>query len=109
MSDLIWLSDAQMRRIERHFPRSHGVPRVDDRRIVSGIIFVIRNGLAVVFAPCPTGPWRTRRSPSSQAWRVSLAWELPFMPSGDAGCRAGLATASSEDDGKVGHRFARRS
>jgi hypothetical protein len=34
MSDLIWLSDAQMRRIERHFPRSHGVPRVDDRRIV---------------------------------------------------------------------------
>ncbi len=36
MSDLIWLSDAQMRRIERHFPRSHGVPRVDDRRIVSG-------------------------------------------------------------------------
>jgi transposase len=37
MSDLIWLSDAQMRRIERHFPRSHGTPRVDDRRIVSGI------------------------------------------------------------------------
>ena len=25
------------------FPLSHGVPRVDDRRIVSGIIFVIRN------------------------------------------------------------------
>ena len=31
----------QMRRIEWHFPRSHGVPRVDDRRIASGIIFVI--------------------------------------------------------------------
>ena len=43
MSNLIWLSDAQMRRIEQHFPRSHGVPRVDDRRIVSGIIFVIRH------------------------------------------------------------------
>jgi putative transposase len=41
MSDLIWLSDAQMRRIERHFPRSHGVPRVDDRRIVSAIIFLL--------------------------------------------------------------------
>lgn len=38
MSDLIWLSDAQMRRIELRFPRSHGVPRVDDRRIVSGIV-----------------------------------------------------------------------
>jgi len=45
MSDLIWLSEAQTRRIEPYFPLSHGVPRVDDRRIVSGIIFVIRNGL----------------------------------------------------------------
>jgi putative transposase len=44
MSDLIWLSEAQMRRIEPYFPLSHGVPRVDDRRIISGIIFVIRNG-----------------------------------------------------------------
>ena len=31
-----------MRRIEPHFPLSHGVPRVDDRRIISGIIFVSR-------------------------------------------------------------------
>ena len=45
MCDLIWLTDAQMRRIEPYFPLSHGVPRVDDRRIISGIIFVIRNGL----------------------------------------------------------------
>ena len=45
MSDLLWLSEAQMRRIEPYFPLSHGVPRVDDRRIISGIIFVIRNGL----------------------------------------------------------------
>ena len=45
MSDLFWLSEAQMRRIEPYFPLSHGVPRVDDRRIISGIIFVIRNGL----------------------------------------------------------------
>jgi transposase len=45
MSDLIWLLEAQMRRLEPHFPLSHGVPRVDDRRIISGIIFVIRIGL----------------------------------------------------------------
>ena len=30
MADLLLLSRAQMRRIERHFPRSHGVARVDD-------------------------------------------------------------------------------
>jgi putative transposase len=59
MSDLIWLSEAQMRRIEPHFPLSHGVPRVDDRRIVSGIIFVIRNGLRWRDAPKEYGPHKT--------------------------------------------------
>ena len=44
MRDMIWLSEAQMRRIEPYFPLSHEVPRVDDRRVISGIIFVIRNG-----------------------------------------------------------------
>lgn len=43
MSDLIWLIEAQMRKIEPYFPLSHGVPRVDDRRMISCIIFVIRN------------------------------------------------------------------
>ena len=59
MSDLIWLSEAQMRRIKPHFPLSHGVPRVDDRRIVSGIIFVIRNGLRWRDAPKEYGPHKT--------------------------------------------------
>jgi transposase len=59
MSDLIWLSDAQMRRIEPYFPLSHGVPRVDDRRIVSGIMFVIRNGLRWRDAPAAYGPPKT--------------------------------------------------
>lgn len=45
MADLIWLSDKQMERISPHFPRSHGIPRVDDRKTLSGIIFVIRNGV----------------------------------------------------------------
>lgn len=56
MSDLIWLSQAQMRWIEPYFPLSHGVPRVDDRRIISGIIFVIRNGLRWRVAPSEYGP-----------------------------------------------------
>ena len=59
MSDLIWLSEAQMRRIEPYFPLSHGVPRVDDRRVISGIIFVIRNGLRWRDAPAAYGPPKT--------------------------------------------------
>ena len=45
MTEMILLSEAQMARISPFFPLSHGVPRVDDRRVVSGIIFVIRNDL----------------------------------------------------------------
>jgi len=59
LSDLWLLSEAQMRRIEPYFPLSHGIPRVDDRRIVSGIIFVIRNGLRWRDAPAAYGPHKT--------------------------------------------------
>ena len=48
-----------MRRIEPYFPLSHGVPRVDDRRVISGIIFVIRNGLRWRDAPKDYGPHKT--------------------------------------------------
>jgi transposase len=39
------LTLAQMRRQSPYFPLSHGIPRVDDRRVLSGIIDVIRHGL----------------------------------------------------------------
>ena len=45
MSNLFWLSEAQMERLRPFFPKSHGRPRVDDRRVLSGIIFINRNGL----------------------------------------------------------------
>lgn len=59
MSDLVLLSRAQMRRIEPFFPRSRGLPRVDDRRVISGIIYVIRHGLQWKDAPRGYGPPKT--------------------------------------------------
>ncbi len=59
MSDLLWLSQPQLAKIERYFPLAHGVPRVDDRKVVSGIIFVIRNGLRWRDAPSDYGPHKT--------------------------------------------------
>ena len=59
MSDMWLLSEAQMRRIEPFFPLSHGVPRVDDRRVISGIIFVLKNGLRWRDAPAAYGPHKT--------------------------------------------------
>ena len=59
MTDMFLLSEAQMRRIEPFFPLSHGVPRVDDRRVISAIVFVIRNGLRWRDAPREYGPHKT--------------------------------------------------
>lgn len=51
MSDLFLLSEDQMARISPYFPLAHGVPRVDDRRVISGIVYVIKHGLQWKDAP----------------------------------------------------------
>ena len=59
MSDLFWLTEAQVARLEPYFPKSHGKPRVDDRRVLSGIIFINRNGLRWRDALREYGPHKT--------------------------------------------------
>ena len=59
MSDLYWLADEQMARLKPFFPLSHGVARVDDKRVLSGIIFINRNGLRWRDAPLDYGPHKT--------------------------------------------------
>jgi hypothetical protein len=36
---------AQLARLQPFFPKCHGKPQVDDRRVWSGMIFISRNGL----------------------------------------------------------------
>ncbi|SCW95439.1 Transposase [Sphingobium faniae] len=48
-----------MARLAPYFPKSHGKPRVDDMRVLSGIIFVNRNGLRWRDAPKDYGPHKT--------------------------------------------------
>jgi transposase len=59
MSNLYWLNEDQMARLRPFFPKSHGKPRVDDRRVLSGIIFINRNGLRWCDAPKEYGPAKT--------------------------------------------------
>ncbi len=59
VSDMFLLSESQMERIEPFFPLAHGVARVDDRRVLSGIVYVIRNGLQWKDAPKAYGPHKT--------------------------------------------------
>ncbi|GGO28578.1 IS5 family transposase [Gemmobacter aquaticus] len=51
MSNLFWLTDEQMERLKPFFLKSHGKPRVDDLRVLSGIIFINRNVLRWRAAP----------------------------------------------------------
>ncbi|AOF92960.1 hypothetical protein BSY16_6037 (plasmid) [Sinorhizobium sp. RAC02] len=59
MSDLCWLAEEQIARLAPYFPKSHDKPRVDNRRILSGIIFVNRNGLPWRDMPREYGPYKT--------------------------------------------------
>ncbi len=59
MSDLFWLSDVRMARLEPYLPKSQGKPRVDDRRGLSGIIFINRKGLRWRDASREYGPHMT--------------------------------------------------
>ncbi len=55
MRNLFRLTDEQLKRLTPFFPKSHGKPWVDDRRVVSGIIFIHRNGLRWCDAPSGYG------------------------------------------------------
>jgi len=59
MRELALLPSEDFVRIKRYFPRPHGVERVDDLRVVSGIIYVIKNGLRWRDAPEGYGPHKT--------------------------------------------------
>src|ERR1700683_528774 len=100
MGDLFLLSQAQMRRIAGYFPLSHGIARVDDRRIVSAIVFVIKNGLRWRDAPPDYGPHKTiyNRVVGWSRWGAVAAWPPPPMPrtrQSTIGSCAGAAWACS--------------
>jgi transposase len=55
-----WLSDAQFARLQPLLPnKPRGVPRVDDRRVISAMVNVIRGGLMWRDAPAAYGPHKT--------------------------------------------------
>lgn len=59
MNNIYWLSKEYSDRIKPYFPFPHGVPRVDDRRVISGIIHVLKRGLQWRDVPAEYGPHKT--------------------------------------------------
>ena len=77
MDGLFWLSQEQLERIKPFFPKSRGVRRVDDRKVLSGIIYVLRNGLRWVDAPAAYGPYKTLYN-RFRRWSVTGVFQLIF-------------------------------
>ena len=45
MRDLFWLSDQAWAALDPHLPHNQpGKPRVDDRRVISGILHILKTG-----------------------------------------------------------------
>jgi len=60
MADGFWLSDVQWAAIEPHLPKNQpGARRVDDRRVLSGIIHVLQSGCRWRDCPPQYGPHTT--------------------------------------------------
>ena len=60
MGALFWLSDEQWAAIAPHLPMVHSGPeRKDDRRVISGIVHVLKLGGRWVDAPSEYGPKKT--------------------------------------------------
>jgi transposase len=58
--DYFWLTDNQFARLAPHLPTdTRGKPRVDDRRVISGIIHVLMSGARWRDAPAIYGPRKT--------------------------------------------------
>ena len=60
MARLFWLSDRAWASLEPHLPRGKpGKPRVDDRRVISGILHVLKTGCRWRDVPPEYGPSTT--------------------------------------------------
>jgi transposase len=58
--DQFWLTDAQFSKIAPHLPTdTRGKARVDDRRVISGIVHVLKSGGRWIDAPPEYGPKKT--------------------------------------------------
>lgn len=82
LSHLFWLDQEHLKRIQHLFSKPRGVARSDDRKLVSGIIHVIRNGLRWRDAP---SDWATQGAVQAMGQVGNFAGILTELASeGDA-------------------------
>jgi transposase len=78
MSEMYWLSDEAWAAIEPHLPYGRpGAPRVDDRRVISGILHVLKSGCRWRDCPADYGP-RTTVYNRYNRWARQGIWRRLF-------------------------------
>ena len=96
--DQFWLTDAQFSKIAPHLPTdTRGKARVDDRRVISGIIHVLNSGGRWIDAPPDYGPKKTLYNRYVR-WAAKGVW----VGSVPRACASGRAACAGS------HRLARR-
>ena len=96
MTRLFWLDDHQWQAIGPHLPMRHtGPARVDDRRVISGIIHVLQSGCRWRDCPPTYGPYTTVYNRFNR-WSRRGLWQRLFAALSAAGAVAdGVAIDSS--------------
>jgi transposase len=85
MDDVFWLSEDQFRCLQPLLPHdTRGIPRVDDRRVISGIVHVLRSGCRWKDAPPDYGPRKTLYNRFVR-WAAKGVWAQVFHQLAAAG------------------------
>ena len=106
MSNLFWLDDECWSRIEPLLPRGRrGAHRVDDRRVISGIMHMLRTGARWRDRPPEYGPYTTVYNRFNR-WSKQGIWQAIFYAlTGSAGV-VGVRSVSIDSTHVKAHRSA---
>src|ERR1700692_98745 len=92
---LYWLSDTEWKRLEPLLPRGRkGARRVDDRRVISGIVHMLRSGARRRDCPAAYGPYTTIYNRFNRGSRQGLWFDIFHALTGHTGIY-GLAAIDS--------------
>ena len=93
---LYWLNDAEWARIERLLPRGRrGAHRVDDRRVISGILHMLCSGARWRDCPAEYGPYTTVYNRFNRWSRQGIWFEMFEALTGSTGIIGTVAIDSS--------------